>query len=199
MIRLVIAEDQGVLSSALAMILELEEDISVVGTAKDGAEASQMIQETQPDMVLTDIEMLNKTGLELAKELMDSPVKVIILTTFARDGYFEKAIEAKVAAYLLKDTPSAELIGHIRSVMSGKTYYDSTLITGYMTNQKNPLSYKEREIIALIAEGDTSKEIAAKLYLSDGTIRNYISEIISKLGAKNRIEAVSFALNKGWL
>ncbi|MGO3789883.1 MAG: response regulator transcription factor [Enterococcus gilvus] len=199
MIKVLIAEDQGILSSALSMILNLEDDIEVVGTAKDGVEAATMISQFQPDLLLTDIEMPNKTGLELADELKESSVKVIILTTFARDGYFEKAVNAKVAAYLLKDTPSEELINHIRSAMTGKTYYEPALITGYMNNQKNPLSQKEQEILLLIAEGDTSKEISGKLYLSDGTIRNYISEIISKLEAKNRIEAVTIAKDNGWL
>lgn len=199
MIKVLIAEDQGVLSSALAMILNLEEDIEVVGTAKDGVEASRMLKRYSPDVILTDIEMPNKTGLELASELKTEPVKVIILTTFARDGYFEKAVEAEVSAYLLKDTPSEELIDHIRSAMAGKTYYEPSLITGYMNHQKNPLSQKEQEILKLIAFGNTSKEISAKLYLSDGTIRNYISEIISKLGAKNRIEAAAIAKENGWL
>lgn len=199
MIKVLIVEDQGVLSSALAMILDMEEDIDVVDTAKEGVEASDMINKYQPDVVLTDIEMPKKTGLELVEELKGSSIKVIILTTFARDGYFERAVEAKVSGYLLKDTPSEELVSHIRSAMEGKIYYEPSLITGYMNSQKNPLSQKEQEILALIAEGDTSKEISAKLYLSDGTIRNYISEVINKLEAKNRIEAVAIAKENGWL
>lgn len=199
MIRLLIAEDQGLLSSALAMILNLEDDLEVVGTAKDGAEAAAMLKQLKPDILLTDIEMPHKTGLELAEELKESPIKVIILTTFARDGYFEKAVEAKVSAYLLKDTPSEELIQHIRSAMQGKVYYEPSLITGYMNNQRNPLTPKEQEILTLIAKGATSKDISAQLYLTDGTIRNYISEIISKLGAKNRIDAAAKAKENGWL
>lgn len=199
MIKILIAEDQGVLSSALAMILNLEEDMEVSGTAKDGLEASKLIKQRKPDVLLTDIEMPGKTGLELAKDLKDSTTKVIILTTFARDGYFEKAVDAGVSAYLLKDTPSEELIEHIRSAMNGKTYYEPSLVTGYMNNQRNPLSQKEQEILTLISYGDSSKEISAKLYLSEGTIRNYISEIISKLGAKNRIDATGKAKEKGWL
>lgn len=199
MIRLLIAEDQGLLSSALAMILNLEDDLEVVGTAKDGAEAAALVKQLQPDLLLTDIEMPHKTGLELAEELKESPIKVIILTTFARDGYFEKAVDAKVAAYLLKDTPSEELIEHIRSAMKGKVYYEPSLITGYMNNQRNPLTQKEQEILSLIAKGATSKDISAQLYLTDGTIRNYISEIISKLGAKNRVDAAAKAKENGWL
>ncbi|MGM0214735.1 response regulator [Enterococcus sp. AZ109] len=199
MIKLLIAEDQGLLSSALAMILNLEDDLEVVGTAKDGAEATAMVKQLQPDILLTDIEMPHKTGLELAEDLKDSPIKVIILTTFARDGYFEKAVNAKVSAYLLKDTPSEELIQHIRAAMEGKVYYEPSLITGYMNNQRNPLTPKEQEILTLIATGATSKDISAQLYLTDGTIRNYISEIISKLGAKNRIDAASKAKENGWL
>ncbi len=199
MIKLLIAEDQGLLSSALAMILNLEEDLEVVGTAKDGAEASAMLKQLQPDILLTDIEMPHKTGLELAEDLKDSPIKVIILTTFARDGYFEKAVNAKVSAYLLKDTPSEELIQHIRAAMTGKVHYEPSLITGYMNNQRNPLTPKEQEILNLIATGATSKDISAQLYLTDGTIRNYISEIISKLGAKNRVDAAAKAKENGWL
>lgn len=199
MIKVLIAEDQGVLSSALAMILNLEDDLTVVGTAKDGVEALKLLAEFEPDILLTDIEMPKKTGLDLAEELINSSTKVIILTTFARDGYFERAVAAKVAAYLLKDTPSEELIDHIRAAMKGKTFYEPSLITGYMNNQKNPLSQKEQEILNLIAKGATSKEIAAKLYLSDGTIRNYISEIISKLAAKNRIDAAEKAKENGWI
>ncbi|MGX2946602.1 response regulator [Enterococcus alishanensis] len=199
MIKVLIAEDQGVLSSALAMILNLEDDLEVVGTAKDGAEAMKLLSKFKPDILLTDIEMPEKTGLDIAEELTASPTKVIILTTFARDGYFERAVAAKVSAYLLKDTPSEELINHIRAAMEGKTFYEPSLITGYMNNQKNPLRQKEQEILNLIAKGATSKEIAAKLYLSDGTIRNYISEIISKLAAKNRIDAAEKAKENGWL
>lgn len=199
MIKLLIAEDQGLLSSALAMILNLDEDLEVVGTAKDGAEATAMLKQLQPDILLTDIEMPHKTGLDLAEELKDSPIKVIILTTFARDGYFEKAVDAKVSAYLLKDTPSEELIQHIRAAMTGKVYYEPSLITGYMNNQRNPLTPKEQEILNLIATGATSKDISAQLYLTDGTIRNYISEIISKLGAKNRVDAAAKAKENGWL
>lgn len=199
MIKILIAEDQGILSSALAMILNLEEDLEVVGTAKNGLEASEQLVILQPDVLLTDIEMPEKTGLDLAEELSDSSIKVMILTTFARDGYFEKAVAAKVSAYLLKDTPSEELVNHIRSAVAGKTYYEPALITGYMNNQKNPLSQKEQEILNLIAQGATSKEIAVQLYLTDGTIRNYISEIISKLDAKNRIDAATKAKENGWL
>lgn len=199
MIRILIAEDQGLLSSALAMILNLEDDLEVVGTVQDGVEAASMLKQLQPDLLLTDIEMPHKTGLELAEELKDSAIKVIILTTFARDGYFEKAVAARVSAYLLKDTPSEELIAHIHSAMQGKVYYEPSLITGYMNNQRNPLTQKEQEILALIAKGATSKEISAQLYLTDGTIRNYISEIISKLGAKNRVDAAAKAKENGWL
>lgn len=199
MIRLLIAEDQGVLSSALAMIVGLEEDIEVVGTAKDGEEATRMIRDFQPDLLLTDIEMSKKSGLDLAAELKNEPIKIIILTTFAREGYFERAVSADVAGYLLKDTPSEVLITHIRAAMAGKTYYEPALITNYISHQKNPLSQKEQEILLLITEGKTSKDISAVLYLSDGTVRNYISEIIGKLAAKNRIEAVAIARENGWI
>lgn len=199
MIKVLIAEDQGLLSSALATILNLDTEIEVVGTADNGQRALELVEEHQPDVLLTDIEMPQLSGLDVAEKLSEQPVKVVILTTFARDGYFERAVQAKVAAYLLKDTPSSELIGFIKEAMAGKTYYDPSLVTGYMSSQRNPLSDREQEILALIEQGNSSKEIAKKLFLTDGTVRNYISESLSKLEAKNRIEAVAKAKSKGWI
>ncbi len=198
MIKILIAEDQVLLASALAMILNLEEDLEVAGIAENGQEALVLAGKHAPDILLTDIEMPLKSGLEVAAELKDSPIKVMILTTFARDGYFEKAVKASVAAYLLKDTPSDQLIAYIRAAMTGQVYYEPTLVTGYV-NRKNPLTKREQTILNLSLAGFTSKEIAEKLYLSHGTIRNYTSEIIQKLAAKNRIEAATYAKNQGWL
>lgn len=199
MIKVLIAEDQGLLSSALATILNLDAEIEVVGTADNGEKAIEMVAKHQPDVLLTDIEMPLLSGLDVAEKLNQLPIKVIILTTFARDGYFERAVQAKVAGYLLKDTPSSDLIGFIKDAMKGKTYYDPSLITGYMSSQRNPLSDREQEILVLIEQGHSSKEIAKKLFLTDGTVRNYISECLSKLEAKNRIEAVAKAKEKGWI
>lgn len=199
MIRIVIAEDQGLLSSALATILNLEDDLEVVGIAVNGEEALQLVEKEQPDVCLTDIEMPKKTGLDIADALKNSPQKVIILTTFAREGYFERAVRAEVSGYLLKDTPSDELIQNIRAVMEGKKFYSPELVTGMFSVQGNPLTPREREVLTAVGEGLSSKEIAAKLFLSSGTVRNYMSEILNKLAAKNRIEAVSMAKDNGWI
>ncbi|WP_086314628.1 two-component system, NarL family, response regulator DesR [Enterococcus sp. 7F3_DIV0205] len=199
MIKLIIAEDQGLLSSALATILSLEEDLEVVGIAKNGVEALELIEKHQPDICLTDIEMPLKTGLDLAEALKGQAQKVMILTTFAREGYFERAVKANVAGYLLKDTPTDELIGNIRAVMQGKKFYSPELVTGLFLQQDNPLTEREQEVLLAVGEGLSSKEIAAKLFLTSGTVRNYMSEILNKLDAKNRIEAVSIAKEKGWI
>ncbi|OTN88601.1 hypothetical protein A5819_001082 [Enterococcus sp. 7E2_DIV0204] len=199
MIRLIIAEDQGLLSSALATILGLEEDLEVVGIAKNGVEALELIEKHQPDVCLTDIEMPLKTGLDIAEELRYREQKVIILTTFAREGYFERAVKANVSGYLLKDTPTDELIENIRAVMQGKKFYSPELVTGLFSQQENPLTEREQEVLLAVGEGLSSKEIAGKLFLTSGTVRNYMSEILNKLGAKNRIDAVSIAKEKGWI
>ncbi|MBM7689201.1 DNA-binding response regulator [Enterococcus ureilyticus] len=199
MIKLIIAEDQGLLSSALATILGLEDDLDVVGIAKNGVEALELIEKHQPDICLTDIEMPLKTGLDIAEELQYQKQKVIILTTFAREGYFERAVKAEVSGYLLKDTPTDELIGNIRAVMQGKKFYSPELVTGLFSQQENPLTEREQEVLLAVGEGLSSKEIAEKLFLTAGTVRNYMSEILSKLDAKNRIEAVSIAKEKGWI
>lgn len=199
MIKLIIAEDQGLLSSALATILGLEDDLEVVGIAKNGVEALELIEKHQPDICLTDIEMPLKTGLDIAEKLKNQAQKVIILTTFAREGYFERAVKADVSGYLLKDTPTDELIGNIRSVMQGKKFYSPELITGLFSQQENPLTEREQEVLLAVGAGLSSKEIAGKLFLTSGTVRNYMSEILNKLDAKNRIEAVSIAKEKGWI
>ncbi len=199
MIRLIIAEDQGLLSSALATILGLEEDLEVVGIAKNGVEALELIEKHQPDVCLTDIEMPLKTGLDIAEELQYREQKVIILTTFAREGYFERAVKANVSGYLLKDTPTDELIENIRAVMQEKKFYSPELVTGLFSQQENPLTEREQEVLLAVGEGLSSKEIAGKLFLTSGTVRNYMSEILNKLGAKNRIDAVSIAKEKGWI
>lgn len=199
MIRIIIAEDQGLLSSALATILNLEDDLEVIATAANGVEAMTLIEKEQPDICLTDIEMPQKNGLELAEALKNQPQKVIILTTFAREGYFERAVKAEVAGYLLKDTPTEELVQHIRRAMEGKRYYSPELVTGMLNQQANPLTEREREVLAAVGLGLSSKEIADKLFLTNGTVRNYISEILNKIDAKNRIEAVAIAKEKGWL
>lgn len=200
MIRIVIAEDQRMLRGALGALLDLEDDIEVVGQAANGEEALKLIQSMQPDICLIDIEMPLKSGLDVAEELrkQQSPCRVMILTTFARPGYFERAMKAGIHGYLLKDGPSEDLAASIRNVMKGKREISPDLMFG-MWQEENPLTDREKELLVLAREGKTTNEIANMLYLSSGTVRNYMSEILNKLGARNRIEAIAAAEEKGWI
>lgn len=200
MISIAIAEDQRMLRGALASLLDMEEDLHVVGQAEDGAEALALVERTQPDVLLMDIEMPRQSGLDIAEILKQrsSPCRVIILTTFARPGYFERAIQAGVHGYLLKDEPSDKLAESIRRVMAGHREISPELIFGSV-REENPLTAREREILKLAADGMSAGEIAALQYLSYGTVRNYISEILNKLEVKSRIEAVRLAEEKGWI
>lgn len=200
MIRIVIAEDQRLLRGALASLLDLEDDLQVVGQAGDGQEALSMILKLTPDICLLDIEMPVQTGIEVAEQLKmnASPCRVIILTTFARPGYFERAVKAGVSGYLLKDEPSDRLAESIRRVMQGHRAISPELVFDSAV-RKNPLTPREGEILQLIAAGKTASEIARSLHLSHGTVRNYISEMLNKLEVKNRIEAIGLAEENGWL
>ncbi|WP_059048796.1 response regulator transcription factor [Paenibacillus senegalimassiliensis] len=200
MIRILIAEDQRLLRGALASLLDLEDDLEVVGQAGDGAEALKLIGALQPDVCLMDIEMPLQTGLDVAETLQQqgSPCRVIILTTFARPGYFERAVKTGVHGYLLKDESSDRLAEAIRRVMDGHREISPELIFGSV-RQENPLTSREQDILRLAAGGKTAGDIAATLHLSHGTVRNYISEILSKLAVGSRIEAVRLAEENGWL
>lgn len=198
MIRIVLAEDQNLLLGALGSLLDLEEDIEVVGKAVNGEEALELVEELKPDICIMDIEMPLMTGLEAADQLKDTECKVMILTTFLRPGYFERAKKANVRGYLLKDSPSETLADAIRQIMDGKRVYSPELID-VAFELDNPLTQREREIVQHLAEGEPTKDIAKKLNLSNGTVRNYISIVLDKLDAKNRIEAISKAIEKGWL
>ena len=199
MIRIVIAEDQGMLLGAMKSLLSLEEDMEVVGLAKNGEEAIEQVQSLKPDVCIMDIEMPVKTGLDAAEALKDEECKVIILTTFARPGYFERARKAGVRGYLLKDSPIEELVNSIRIIMDGRRIYAPELVDFvYEDDSENPLTDRESQVLELVAEGKTTKEIAAELYLSAGTVRNYISTILDKLGVGNRIEAIQRFKEKGW-
>ncbi|MDN4525797.1 response regulator transcription factor [Fictibacillus fluitans] len=201
MIRVMIAEDQGMLRGALGALLDMEEDIEVVGQAENGEMALSMITSLKPDVCLMDIEMPLMSGLEVAEELKRKKLecRIIIVTTFARPGYFERALKADVHGYLLKDGSSEELAASIRNIMNGKRDYASELVFGSVGGGSNPLTEREREVLRLVAEGKTSKEISRELFLSAGTVRNYISEILAKLQVKSRIEAISLAEEKGWM
>jgi two-component system, NarL family, response regulator DesR len=196
-IRIVIAEDQRMMLGALGSLLDLEEDLEVVGKAGNGKEALSLVRRFQPDICMMDIEMPGKTGLEAAEELKGEGCKVIILTTFARSGYFQRALKAGVKGYLLKDSPSEELASSIRLVMEGKRIYAPELMDD-MYSEENPLTDREKEVLELVADGKNTKEIADELKLKTGTVRNYISTILDKLEVKNRIEAITHSKEKGW-
>jgi two-component system response regulator DesR len=199
-IKVVIAEDQSMVLGALAALLEIEPDVQVVGQARSGTEALQLTLQLKPDVLLTDIEMPQMTGLEVAAELRQRGVtaKVIILTTFARPGYLRRAMDAGAAGYLLKDAPAATLANALRRINAGYRVIDPELATEAWTEQ-DPLTDRERQVLRLAVEGSSSGEIAGTLRLSEGTVRNYLSDAISKLGAGNRVEAARMARMKGWL
>lgn len=200
MIRVLIAEDQSLVLGALAALLEIESDIEVVGRAVDGDAALALVEAQRPDVLLTDIEMPGRTGLELAAELARRalPTRVVILTTFARAGYLRRALDAGAAGYLLKDSPAEELANAVRRAHGGGRAIDPELAREAWT-ERDPLSDRERQVLRLAGEGLTSAAIAAKLFLSEGTVRNYLSSAISKVGAANRIEAARKARDHGWL
>ncbi|MBO9130995.1 response regulator transcription factor [Bacillus sp. 165] len=196
MITIVIAEDQQMLLGAFGSLLNLEEDMEVVGKACNGEEAVALVRKLQPDVCIMDIEMPGKSGLEAAEELKGL-CKVIILTTFARSGYFQRALKAGVSGYLLKDSPSEELASSIRRVMAGKRIYAPELMDD-IYGEENPLTNREKAVLELVADGKNTQEIAEELSIKTGTVRNYISAILDKLEVKNRIEAITQSKEKGW-
>jgi two-component system response regulator DesR len=201
MIRVLIAEDQALVLGALAALLGLEDDLDVVGTAGNGKDALALCRQLRPDIVLTDVEMPQMTGLELAAHLAQDglPCKVMILTTFARSGYLRRALAAGVRGYLLKDAPADALAAAIRQVHGGGRAIAPELALESWSGAQDPLSERERQVLRLAGEGRTSADIARQVHLSEGTVRNYLSEAISKLNAGNRIEAYRLARDAGWL
>jgi two-component system, NarL family, response regulator DesR len=197
MIKIVIAEDQQMLLGAFGSLLNLEDDMEVVGKASNGEEAVALVKKYKPDVCIMDIEMPGKSGLEAAEELKGLGCKVIILTTFARTGYFQRALKAGVSGYLLKDSPSEELANSIRNVMAGRRIYAPELMDD-VYGEENPLTDREKEVLELVADGKNTKEIAETLSIKTGTVRNYISIILDKLEVKNRIEAITHSKEKGW-
>jgi two-component system response regulator DesR len=203
-IRVVIAEDQGMVLGALAALLEIEGDITVVARARNGKEALHAVLAHKPDVFITDIEMPEMTGLDVAAELnRQRPAngvgaRVIILTTFARAGYLRRALDAGASGYLLKDMRAEELADAVRRVQQGLRVIDPELATEAW-GEPDPLTDRERQVLRLAGEGTSSIDIATSLGLSEGTVRNYLSEAISKLGAANRVEAARMARTKGWL
>jgi two-component system, NarL family, response regulator DesR len=199
-IRVVIAEDQGMVLGALAALLEIEDDISVIAQVRNGKEAVDAVLAHKPDVLITDIEMPLMTGLDAAGELKRRRLgtRVIILTTFARSGYLRRAMEAGASGYMLKDMRAEELADAVRRVQQGLRVIHPDLATEAW-GEIDPLTERERQVLRLAGEGMQSGDIAAELRLSEGTVRNYLSEAISKMGASNRVEASRIARTKGWL
>ena len=199
-IKVIIAEDQALIRGALTALLNLEADIEIVGEAENGVEAVKLLDKCKADILLTDIEMPLMSGLELAQVTAKKhpEIKTVVITTFGRAGYIKRALTIGVKGFLLKDTPSEELASALRKVMQGKKVIDPELAIAAL-DDIDPLSDKERKALKLASEGKTTHDIAELLFLSEGTIRNYLSECISKLNATNRIDAARIAQQKGWL
>ncbi|MFD0672905.1 response regulator transcription factor [Cohnella sp. GCM10027633] len=198
--RIILAEDQGMLRGALSALLDLEPDIEVVGQAENGEQALAMIRELKPELCVLDIEMPLLTGLDVAERLRadNDSCRVIILTTFSRAGYFQRAMKAGAKGFLLKDSPIAELAAALRDVHAGKRAISPELALSFWESE-NPLTEREREVLKLAREGMSAGEIADVLFLTAGTVRNYWSEAIQKLEAKNRVDAIAIAAKNGWL
>ena len=200
MIRVIIAEDQSMVRGALAALLELQPDIDVVAQAANGREALEQVIALAPDVVLTDIEMPEMTGLELAAEIARRRLaaRVVVLTTFARSGYLRRALDAGALGYLLKDSPAERLADAVRNVHAGARAIDPELATEAWS-ERDPLSDRERRVLRLAGEGLPTSAIAMQLSLSEGTVRNYLSDAILKLNAANRTDAARIARERGWL
>lgn len=201
MIRVLLAEDQAMVRGALAALLTLEGDIEIVAEVGRGDEVVVVALATRPDVALLDIEMPGCDGLTAAAALHAQlpACHALILTTFGRPGYLRRALESGVAGFLLKDAPAAELAAAIRRVMAGERVVDPQLALSALSEGNNPLTERERAVLAVASSGASITEIAARLYLSEGTVRNYLSVTIQKLHASNRMEAARIAESKGWL
>lgn len=201
MIRVVIAEDQKMLLGAFSSLIAFETDIEVVGEAQDGQKAWELIVEKIPDVCILDIEMPHMTGLELARKIKEEhiPSKVMIVTTFSRVGYLQKAIDSDVTGYLLKDEPIDYLIDSIRKVAAGEKVVSRDLAATLFMKVENPLNDRERDVLRLVREGLTTSEITRRLFLTKGTVRNYLSSSIQKLQVESRQQAVNKANENGWL
>ncbi len=201
MIRVLLAEDQAMVRGALAALLSLEGDIEIVAEVGRGDEVAAVARATRPDVALLDIEMPGCDGITAAAELHSQlpGCRVLILTTFGRPGYLRKAMESGVVGFLLKDAPSTQLAIAIRRAVAGERIVDPTLAMTALSEGNNPLTERERNVLTAATQGASIAEIAASLFLSEGTVRNYLSVAIQKLGAHNRVEAAHIAEQKGWL
>ena len=200
MIRILLAEDQAMVRGALSALLAMEPDFEVLGAAADGEAAWRDLQRLKPDVLVTDIDMPGLSGLELAQRIQRHalPIKVIIVTTFARSGFLRRALDAGVLGYLLKESPADQLAQAVRKVHGGGRAIDAELAVEAWS-EADPLNDRERQVLRLAGEGMSASDIATQLNLSHGTVRNYLSEAIGKLGVANRIEAYRLARQKGWL
>ncbi|MEU8381391.1 response regulator transcription factor [Streptosporangium sp. NPDC048865] len=201
MIRVLLAEDQGMMRSALALLLALEDDIEVVATVDRGDEVVPAALAVRPDVALLDIEMPGGSGLDAAAGLRDRlpGCRVLILTTFGRPGYLRRAMEAGAAGFLVKDGPVEELAAAIRRVLAGEKTIDPALAAAALSAGASPLTDRERDVLAAAADGATISDISRRLHLSESTVRNYLSAAIGKTGTRNRIEAARTARHNGWL
>ncbi|MCX5612404.1 response regulator transcription factor [Streptomyces sp. NBC_00047] len=200
-IRILLAEDQSMVREALAALLGLEPDIEVLGQVARGDEVVAAARAHDVNVALLDIEMPGMTGIEAAAALRDAlpGIRIVILTTFGRPGYLRGAMEAGASAFLVKDAPAAQLADAVRRVLAGERVIDPTLAAAALAEGANPLTEREREVLREAESGATNAELAARLHLSPGTVRNYLSTAIQKLAARNRAEAVRTAREKGWL
>ncbi|BAQ23832.1 response regulator [Streptococcus troglodytae] len=196
--KLLVAEDQSMLRDALYQLLLMEDDVEEIYQAADGQEAIELLGKQTVDVAILDIEMPIKTGLDVLEWIRQhQDIKVIIVTTFKRSGYFKRALAAHVDAYVLKDRSASELMTTIYTVLSGQREYSPELVEE-VTFDSNPLSEREQEVLQLVAKGASNQTIAEQLFLSNGTIRNYMTAIFNKLNASNRTDAVRIARENGW-
>ena len=198
--RILVAEDQAMLRDALCQLLGFQDAVEAVLQAENGSQAIALLEKEPVDVVLLDIEMPEKTGLDVLEWVRGQAlsVKVVIMTTFKRPSYFERAVKADVDAYVLKERSIADLMRTIETVLTGRKEYSPELMDILLT-QRSPLTNLESQLLKLVAEGLSNKDIASQLHLSDGTVRNYMTSILSKLGAENRTAAVRIAQEKGYL
>jgi two-component system, NarL family, response regulator DesR len=199
-IRLVLAEDQAMVLGAFAQLLALEPDLDVVATADDGPAALAAVRKHDPDVLVTDVEMPGMSGLDVAAQLRrdGARTRLVIVTTFARSGYLRRALESGVSGYVLKDAPVDQLVDTVRQVHAGMRVVDPALAVAAWDGA-DPMTDRERDVLRLAADGLPNSDIAAQLHLAEGTIRNYLSTVITKLGVRNRIEAANTARERGWL
>jgi two-component system, NarL family, response regulator DesR len=200
-IRVLLAEDQAMMRGALSVLLGLEPDLEVVAEVADGADIVPTALREQPDVALLDIEMPHVSGLDaaeqLARELPDC--RVVIVTTFGRPGYLQRAMACGVRGFLVKDQPAEGLADSIRKVAAGGTVVDPELAGSALRSAANPLSARERDVLAAAADGSTVADIAQRLFLGESTVRNYLSAAIGKTGTRNKTEAALLARDRGWL